>query len=383
MLNTLKLLVHRFRPKMETGRNEAAQNSQDSDQATPYNHGIGTSSIDDQIEANEIRKKAYSELHISDVTARQRERLHMDKWFNRGELTNSGSFNIAEFQRRMEETDVVEPTIIEALPAQEDLFMAFSKPDVDLFEEEKMTLSGIFQRINLNNEEVEETDLPFSTHTARRAKQKNLPPSVEDCSYLDFSVDGPSNSIADTPCLNMLRNDIYQDDLKLEETLQELIDATPAQDRMERVESRTVSKIDPSALFEDWGDSSVFNAAPEAVASLTESIEEISIDPALIDLTIYEPPLSPKSLTDTNESEGTIDQEITSVDLSIELLNGSSEDIADWNETTLEDLPPVVITQNVKMTSKPKDAYWDQSDRLSRFGRRKTSASCSSIRLRA
>ncbi|MBX9671703.1 MAG: hypothetical protein K2X93_29210 [Candidatus Obscuribacterales bacterium] len=382
MLNTLKLLVHRFRPKMETGRNEAARNCQDSDQAAPCNHGIGTSSIDDQIEANEIRKKAYSELHLSDVTARQRERLHMDKWFNRGELTNSGSFNIAEFQRRMEETDIVEPLIIEALPAQEDLFMAFSKPDVDLFEEEKMTLSGIFQRINLN-EEVEETDRPFSTHTARRAKRKNLAPSVEDCSNLDFSLDGPSNSIADTPCLNMLRNDIYQDDLKLEETLQELIDATPAQNRMEHVESRTVSKIDPSALFEDWGDSSVFNAAPDPVASLTESTEEISFDPALIDLTIYEPPLSPNSLTDTTESAGTIDQEIASVDLSIELLNGSSEDIADWNETTLEDLPHIVIKQNVKMTSKPKDAYWDQSDRLSRFGRRRTSASCSSIRLKA
>lgn len=110
------------------------------------------------------------------------------------------------------------------------------------------------------------------------------------------------------------------------------------------VEERNVRKIDPSALFEDWTSDQVF-------------------DPTNSDtLSTFASGLTAEATTSELASSETTSTEIVSESTSTPTTNTKSR---------------------VKLVTKNNDAYWSESDRLTRFGRRRTSASCSSTRLRA
>lgn len=358
MLNTLKLLVNRFRPKRETEHKlvvpEPVTNQNDESlvrsahtQLVPYGY----------FDTIENRQRVNEELHTSDVANRQRERVHMNKWFNRGELTNSGSFRIAEFERRMDEIPFEADQFIEALPAQEDMLMAFAKPEFDLFEEEKISLSGVFLRVDPNDDFDEQYSvplLPMYKSTDDVITLDGAQSQIEEFN-LNFSVHQESSG--SYPALKTLVQEIACDDDTLEITLQELIavpkSIIPApipafiQVPSAAIDEERKVRIDPSALFEEWMKADAFDAPAAAPVVLEQSVSETF--------------------------EVVVSTEAVAID---ETIKSSEVEKAGTSISTTK--------SNVKLVFKPNhDEYWSQSDRLTRFGRRKTSASCSSTRLKA
>lgn len=351
MLNTLKLLINRFRPKREIEHKlvapEACHDSQ------PRKNMLV------KVSSYEIRQPLDEELHASDVTARQRDREYMDKWFNRGELTNSGSHRIAEFERRMEETPSADFEFIEALPAQEDMLMAFAKPEFDLFEEEKISLSGVFLRVDPNEDFDEQYSMPLLPmyRTNDDLIILDQAPLCSEEFNLNCSIDHEFSTTM--PALKTLVQELSGDDSTLEETLQDLIAVpksmipapTPAfiQVPSAVVEERKI-KIDPSALFEEWIKEEVFDASTSENPAAFATSEPASCEAESVEL----------------DSAEIVSTEIVSESPSIQNTARTGR------------------KSNVKLMTKPtNEAYWSESDRLTRFGRRKTSASCSSTRLKA
>ncbi len=366
MLKTLKLLVNRFRPKRETENKLVVP-----DPATKQNDESLVRSAHTQLvpygyfDTIENRQRVNDELHASDVANRQRERAYMNKWFNRGELTNSGSFRIAEFERRMDESAYEPDAFIEALPAQEDMLMAFAKPEFDLFEEEKISLSGVFLRVDPNEDFDEHYSVPLLPMYKSNDHVIILDAASSDVEEfnLNFSVDQESSG--SYPALKTLVQEIACDDDTLEITLQELI-AVPKSmipapvpafiqvpSSSSSVDDARKVRIDPSALFEEWMKEEAFDAAV-APTGATVEVEQ------------------PVNETFEAVVSSEVEPETVSIDETIE--SSEIEKAARISTSTSK--------SSVKLVSKPNnDEYWSQSDRLTRFGRRKTSASCSSTRL--
>jgi hypothetical protein len=184
-------------------------------------------------------------------------------------------------------------------------------------------------------------------------------PSCMEDFNLNFSVEDDESSTA-FPSLKSLVQEISCDDSTLEETLQDLIAVpksmipapVPAfiQIPSAAVEDGKVNRIDPSALFEEWNSDEVFDAASSLIPS-TLAVEATSCE------------VAPASIDSTEIVSSNVEIESTST----ETVNSRANTRA-----------------NVKLVVKSNiDEYWSQSDRLTRFGRRKTSASCSSTRLKA
>jgi hypothetical protein len=97
-----------------------------------------------------VRRRMTSEVDLVDVSAvRSKNRQAVNKWFNREDATETGSFNAVDFDRRLKEVHYdTDENPIGALPAVEDSFMAFSRQDDNLFYEESASLSGIHFKVD-------------------------------------------------------------------------------------------------------------------------------------------------------------------------------------------------------------------------------------------
>lgn len=97
-----------------------------------------------------VRRRMTSEVNLAEVSnLRSKNRQAVNKWFNREECTETGSFNAVDFDRRLKEVHYeTDENPIGALPAVEDSFMAFSRQDDNLFYEESVSLSGIHFKVD-------------------------------------------------------------------------------------------------------------------------------------------------------------------------------------------------------------------------------------------
>jgi hypothetical protein len=382
MLNTLKLLVHRFLPKSEIEHIESSQNvSTDNDHKTisapsPLDGEISESN---NFDIHVIRQRVNSELHSIDKSARQRDRALMDKWFNRGDPTNSGSFQLAELQRRLEEISQGEHEVIEALPAQEDILMAFSKPEVDLFEEEKITLSGVFMRVNPNEDFDEQYSMPlipmFSSNEHIETTKQVIMLDEHESLHEEFNLDFKVEETHSVPALETLIEEISFDEIAIEETLQELISDSmpitipipvpafvPCPAPEAEAQERHMSKIDPSKLFEEWTSEISFDPEDMQAASAFSANMTVSLSASPLPACVV------------------ISEQVSFEPIKTEVVSSTDKAV---NEVTTEAAMTAAAKPEVKLVAKHSDAYWSESDRLTRFGRRRTSASCSSTRVRA
>mgnify|MGYP001307297070 CR=1 FL=1 len=99
------------------------------------------------------------------ISVRSRDSQAIGKWFRNEDITDSGSFNTVELNKRIDEMRRSEleadPIELDSFPEMEDTFMAFSKPEEDLFDDEdKITLSGVHYQIDPLEELEEEYSLP-------------------------------------------------------------------------------------------------------------------------------------------------------------------------------------------------------------------------------
>lgn len=97
-----------------------------------------------------VRRRMTSEISLDEVsTVRSKNRQAVNKWFNREEIVDTGSFNAVDFDRRLKEVYYeTEENPIGSLPAVEDSFIAFSRQDDNLFYEESVSLSGIHFKVD-------------------------------------------------------------------------------------------------------------------------------------------------------------------------------------------------------------------------------------------
>lgn len=107
-----------------------------------------------------VRKRITGEVDSDAIAVRQRRREAINKWCRKEDQSDSGSFDTTELNRRMEEAarKEVYEVQIEPLPDLEDTFMAFSRPEEDLFEEQSITLSGVHGKLDL--EDLDEYTIP-------------------------------------------------------------------------------------------------------------------------------------------------------------------------------------------------------------------------------
>lgn len=350
MLNTLKLLVNHFRPKTQKdqagiktpqGSNKETEQAEHREKLVHVRNHMNELTTTNAFDINAVRQKVHEDLRTSDLNARQKDRASMNKWFNKCDLTDSGSFDITAFQRRMEEMARAEEEVfMEALPAQEDMLMAFGKPEHDFFESEKISLSGVFFLVNPNEDFEEEYSTPL------------LP--MYHCNDEAASV---CHEILDEVPIVCEEFDL---NFSVEETYEELIaDAIPSpipafipvshEEETSALE-RPAVKIDASILFEEWLNQESFDplSVENAGNAMIDSVTETALDA-----------VSDEVLVEVNN-----------------LINSQFKETSETN-----------LAANVKpsgrRSQKTSAGYWAESDRLTRFGRRKTSASCSSSRLPA
>jgi hypothetical protein len=119
-----------------------------------------TGETSNTLDLTTMRKRITGEIDSDAIAVRQRRREAINKWCRKEDQSDSGSFDTTELNRRMEEAARQESyeTQIEPLPDLEDTFMAFSRPEEDLFEEESVTLSGVHGKLDL--EDLDEYSLP-------------------------------------------------------------------------------------------------------------------------------------------------------------------------------------------------------------------------------
>jgi len=335
--------MNRFRPKNEIDDSATAQVNQTenetktTEEATTVKPAApATNPFDDE----SLRKRISNELRSSDVSARQRDREFMNKWFQRSELTNSGNFNLVELQRRLDELGDSDVEFIPSLPMQEDVLMAFSKPEVDLFEEEKISLSGVFLKVDPHEDFDEFYSVPLlPMYNSVEETPLYMPPSHEDNLSCETDPVFADNTHSGIPCLNSLIEEISVDESIVEEALEELnafvaTSTIPApvpafikcEPPVSDADQRPTRMIDPSALFEEWNRDSDVEPMFAETPCVEIEIEEVQIQ------------AKPKKKR--------------------------------------------AKKSKAKVVS-PKSEYWSESDRLNRFGRQKTTASCSSTRLPA
>lgn len=96
-----------------------------------------------------VRRRMTTEISCDTLATRKKTREAVNKWFNREDIVDTGSFNAIDFDKRLKEVYYEsEERPLEPLPAVEDTFMAFSRSDENLFEEESSSLSGIHYKID-------------------------------------------------------------------------------------------------------------------------------------------------------------------------------------------------------------------------------------------
>jgi hypothetical protein len=144
-----------------------------------------------------VRKRITCEIDSDAVAVRQRRRDAINKWFRKDDQYDSGSFDTTELNRRMEEAALQEiyEVQMEPLPDVEDTFMAFSRPEEDLFEEQSITLSGVHGRIDL-----EELDEDYTMPALPRYR----------CNDLDFA---PEADVAEAYLAEAERQQLEYDQL--------------------------------------------------------------------------------------------------------------------------------------------------------------------------
>jgi hypothetical protein len=384
MLNTLKRLMRRFSPKTEIDHQVIAPTgTQQKNCEEPVKY------LPAVIQANsfEVSQRISDELHSSDISARRRDRAYMDKWLQRGELTNSGSFRIAEMQQRMEEFYEREDELIASLPAQEDILLAFSKPELDLFGNDKLSLSGVFLKVDPNEDFDEQYTTPLlpmynAGRNASADRSILLGESSSPSENYDLNF-APDVNSAEIPTLKTLLDEISIEDSTLKETLEELIkvvnpvtlpEPVPAfikcDDHSAGLETRQLSKIDPSALFEEWTNDLKFEPAACAATPSSDSVssESVSFDSDSIE--------SVKSDSLESISSEAAKFTPTEIDCTATL---EVETITDQTAVDMTALK-LVTNPTLSLVEKQSASYWSESDRLTRFGRRKTSGSCSSTK---
>lgn len=353
MLNTLKVLVNRFRLKTQvqptgssTSQGAKTEQLEHREKLVNVRNHMDELTTTNAFDINAIRQKVHDELRASDVSARQKDRASINKWFNKCDLTDSGSFDITAFQRRMEEMERAEEEVyMESLPAQEDMLLAFGKPEHDFFESEKISLSGVFLRVNPNEDFEDEYSTPLlpvyhCNDDAVPAEHVNLldqEPIVRDEYDLNFSVEETS------------------EELTVDAQASSSPDSMPLsaiEDKSSMEKSR--SKIDPSVLFVERFSAETFDLS--AFQNAAETIIDLATDAAM---------------------------EAVSEEVLTEASNLLAEENAAIDEPVSNSSVKSASKSNSRSGAKPSDSYWAESDRLKRFGRRKTSAFCSSTRLNA
>lgn len=126
----------------------------------------GSSTTTGSYDLASVRKRISQEVETGNCnTIRKRDSQAINKWFRGDEITDSGSFDTAELNRRIVEMRRVEqdadPVVLDSFPEMEDTFLAFSKPEEDLFDDdERITLSGVNYQVDPMEELEDEYTLP-------------------------------------------------------------------------------------------------------------------------------------------------------------------------------------------------------------------------------
>lgn len=137
-------------------------------------HLTSTSNLD----ITSVRRRITQEVETRDVvTTRLRDRTAIGKWFGKEDQEQSGNFDAIDFNNRIAEREVARSAaeILDPLPAMEDSFMAFSKPEEDLFEENRLSLSGVHYSVD-PMDEMEESfaALPLFGESGKEAPVDSL-----------------------------------------------------------------------------------------------------------------------------------------------------------------------------------------------------------------
>lgn len=126
----------------------------------------GSSTTTGSYDLASVRKRISQEVETGNCnTVRKRDSQAINKWFRSDEITDSGSFDTAELNRRIVEMRRVEqdadPVVFDSFPEMEDTFLAFSKPEEDLFDDDqRITLSGVNYQVDPMEELEDEYTLP-------------------------------------------------------------------------------------------------------------------------------------------------------------------------------------------------------------------------------
>ncbi|MBI1268926.1 hypothetical protein GC174_00690 [bacterium] len=126
----------------------------------------GSSTTTGSYDLASVRKRITQEMETGNCdTIRKRDSQAINKWFRGDEITDSGSFDTVELNRRIVEMRRVEqeadPVVLDSFPDMEDTFLAFSKPEEDLFDDdERITLSGVNYQVDPMEELEDEYTLP-------------------------------------------------------------------------------------------------------------------------------------------------------------------------------------------------------------------------------
>jgi hypothetical protein len=139
-----------------------------------------------------VRRRMTSEIDVEAVGSRAKTRQAVNKWFNR-EDCETGSFNAVDFDKRLKEVYYeCEERPLEPLPAVEDTFMAFSKSEENLFDEDSATLSGIHYRVDpLDGDDFDETySTPALPMFGKKSEEIDFQPTTSFAPESEESAEG-------------------------------------------------------------------------------------------------------------------------------------------------------------------------------------------------
>lgn len=171
MLNKFKYVWERMTSKVDgTLAMDTTDNWNDIEKARArlaslrFKNGRSTSTSNLDLDA--VRKRINQESEESNaIQVRSSDSRALGKWFGKEDITESGSFDTTELHRRIDEVkrskDEAKEMELESYPELEDTFLAFSKPEEDLFDdEERITLSGVHCKVDPMEDLDEEYMLP-------------------------------------------------------------------------------------------------------------------------------------------------------------------------------------------------------------------------------
>lgn len=157
MFDKLKYLWNRISQKFEgnLARKEEVVDFQDLERTrrrleqmrfrTTNNNPESTGSV----AMDQVRRRMTSDMH-RDPTASsvQRNRQAINKWLHREDY-EPANFDSTQFNQRLEASHRYSgDRVLEPLPAVEDTFMAFSRPEENLFEDNAISLSGVHYKVD-------------------------------------------------------------------------------------------------------------------------------------------------------------------------------------------------------------------------------------------